>query len=245
MANYLLVAGTSQIAHAVANRLLEQNHQIFITGRDEEKTKVIAAKLEAPYFILDASNFSEMDKAFAKASELFGELNGAVSFAGSLFLKPAHATTEQEFAHAISSNLTTAFATVRAVGKYMAESGGSVVLMSSAAAKVGLANHEAIAAAKAGIIGLVLSAAATYANNHLRFNAVAPGLVDTSLTKSLTSSDITRKISESMHPLNRLGTVQDIASAILFLLNLENDWITGQVLAVDGGLSNVRPKLKA
>ena len=123
--------------------------------------------------------------------------------------------------------------------------GGSVVLIASAAAMEGLANHEAIAAAKAGIIGLIRSAAATYAPNNLRFNAVAPGLTETPLTATLTGSDTARKFSESMHALGRLGTADDIARAIVFLLDPLNSWITGQVLAVDGGLSRVRPKPKA
>jgi NAD(P)-dependent dehydrogenase (short-subunit alcohol dehydrogenase family) len=109
----------------------------------------------------------------------------------------------------------------------------------------GLANHEAIAAAKAGVIGLMLSAAASYAGINLRFNAVAPGLVQTPLTAQLTASETSRKFSEAMHALGRLGTPEDVARAIVFLLDPLNNWITGQVLAVDGGLSRVRPKARA
>ncbi|MCX7118596.1 MAG: SDR family oxidoreductase, partial [Legionellales bacterium] len=135
------------------------------------------------------------------------------------------------------------FATVRAAGMHM-KNGGSVVLISSAAALVGLANHEAIAAAKAGIIGLVQSAASTYANLDLRFNGVAPGMTDTPLTAGLISNDLAFKASKAMHALDRIGTPEDIARAIVFLLDPKNNWITGQVLAVDGGLSKVRPKMK-
>jgi NAD(P)-dependent dehydrogenase (short-subunit alcohol dehydrogenase family) len=123
--------------------------------------------------------------------------------------------------------------------------GGSVVLISSAAAMEGLANHEAIAAAKAGILGLTLSAAATYAGQNLRVNAVAPGLTETPLTAALTGNETSRRVSEAMHALGRLGKPEDIARAIVFLLDPANNWITGQVLAVDGGLSRVRPKMKA
>ena len=122
--------------------------------------------------------------------------------------------------------------------------GGSVVLISSAAALAGLANHEAIAAAKAGIIGLVQSAAATYANIGLRVNAVAPGMVETSLTQQLTASPVMLKASIAMHALGRIGRPADIVNGINFLLNPENNWITGQVLAIDGGLSHVRPRAK-
>jgi NAD(P)-dependent dehydrogenase (short-subunit alcohol dehydrogenase family) len=73
---------------------------------------------------------------------------------------------------------------------------------------------------------------------------IAPGLTDTSLTSSITSNDTSLKFSTSMHALARIGKVSDIASGVVFFLSPENDWITGQVLAIDGGLSSVRPKLK-
>jgi 3-oxoacyl-[acyl-carrier protein] reductase len=78
----------------------------------------------------------------------------------------------------------------------------------------------------------------------LRINAVAPGLIETSLTVSITGNETSRKFSEAMHALGRLGKPEDVARAIVFLLDPNNSWITGQVLAVDGGLSRVRPKIK-
>ena len=114
------------------------------------------------------------------------------------------------------------------------------MLVSSAAARVGLANHETIAAAKAGVIGLVLSAAATYARQKIRFNAVAPGLVRTPLTKGLTSSELAEKASVAMHPLGRLGEPEEVARVIAFLLDPAQSWITAQVIGIDGGLADVR-----
>ena len=105
---------------------------------------------------------------------------------------------------------------------------------------MGLANHEAIAAAKAGVIGLMLSAAATYARQRIRFNAVAPGLVRTPLTKGLVSSELAEKASVAMHPLGRLGEPEDVARAIAWLLDPAQGWITAQVIGVDGGLADVR-----
>lgn len=232
MANFLVIAASSGIGQATVQLLQKSGHRVVTTARDRSK---INADI-----ILDATDFSAVDAAVASA----GALDGIVNCSGSLLLKAAHLTTKEQYQAVMDASLTTAFATVRAAAKHMG-SGGSVVLISSAAALEGLANHEAIAAAKAGIIGLMLSAAATYASNNLRVNAIAPGLTQTPLTAAITSNPLSRKASEAMHALGRLGTAEDIARAICFLLDPENSWITGQVLAVDGGLSRVRPKIKA
>lgn len=235
MANYLVIAAGSGIGQAVTHQLRARHDQVFTTARDH--------KIIKPDALLDARDFKAVESAFEQAIASMGSLDGVVNCAGSLLLKSASMTSQEQYQSTIDASLTTAFATVRAAGKHMT-SGGSVVLVSSAAAMEGLANHEAIAAAKAGILGLTLSAAATYAPMNLRVNAVAPGLTETPLTAALTGNDMSRKISESMHALGRLGKPEDIARAIVFLLDQANSWITGQVLAVDGGLSRVRPKVK-
>lgn len=235
MANFIIVAASSTIGQATTAILQHDGHRIFTTARNDSKI--------APDAILDASNFDDVERVFQQATETLGSVDGVICCAGSLLLKPAHLTSAGDYADVITASLTTAFAVVRAAAKIM-PAGGCVTLVSSAAALEGLANHEAIAAAKAGIIGLTLSAAATYAPQGLRVNAVAPGLVETALTASITKSETAKKYSLGMHALGRLGTPQDIARAIAFLTNPENSWITGQILAVDGGLSSVRPKLK-
>jgi 3-oxoacyl-[acyl-carrier protein] reductase len=232
MANFLVIAASSGIGQATVSLLKNAGHSVFTTARDSNKI--------TPDAVLDATDFDAVDAVFAKA----GALDGVVNCSGSFLLKPAHLTSKEQYQSVIDASLTTAFATVRAAGKHM-NKGGSVVLVSSAAAMEGLSNHEAIAAAKAGIIGLTLSAAASYAPINLRVNAVAPGLTETPLTASLTANETSRKFSESMHALGRLGKPEDVARAIVFLLDPQNNWITGQILAVDGGLSSVRPKMKA
>jgi 3-oxoacyl-[acyl-carrier protein] reductase len=231
MAHFLVIAASSGIGQAVVSLLKEADHSVFTTARDTTKI--------TPDATLDATDFDAVDSVFKQA----GELDGVVNCSGSLLLKSAHLTSKEQYQAVVDASLTTAFATVRGAGKHM-NKGGSVVLVSSAAAMEGLANHEAIAAAKAGILGLTLSAAATYAPMNLRVNAVAPGLTETPLTAALTGSETSRKFSEAMHALGRLGKPEDVARAIVFLLDPQNSWITGQVLAVDGGLSRVRPKMK-
>ncbi|ESQ75075.1 SDR family NAD(P)-dependent oxidoreductase [Asticcacaulis sp. AC402] len=231
MAHFLILAAASAIGQATASQLRAAGHTVVTTARDRSR---IDADL-----LLDARDFDAVDRVVRDA----GQLDGIVNCAGSLMLRAAHLTTRAQYDETIAASLTTAFATVRAAGRHMTQ-GGSVVLISSAAARTGLANHEAIAAAKAGIIGLTLSAAATYAGSGLRVNAIAPGLIASPLTAALTGSETSLRVSEAMHALGRIGQPQDAARAIVFLLDPANDWITGQVLGVDGGLGSVRPKMK-
>ncbi len=168
-----------------------------------------------------------------------------MNLVGSLLLKPAHLTKAEEWDDVVATNLGSAFHLVRAAAKAMRGQGGSIVLVSSAAARTGLVNHEAIAAAKAGIEGLARSAAATYATQGIRVNCVAPGLVRTPLTERLTRTPASLAASEAMHPMGRLGDPEDIASAIEWMLDPANAWVSGQVLGIDGGLATLRGKARA
>jgi NAD(P)-dependent dehydrogenase (short-subunit alcohol dehydrogenase family) len=235
MANYLIIAASSGIGQATTALLRQAGHTVFTTARDSSKI--------APHATLDATDFEAVEAVFQQAIAANGPLDGVANLSGSLLLRAAHLTAKAQYEATIAASLTTAFATVRAAGKHM-RGGGSVVLVSSAAAMQGLANHEAIAAAKAGILGLTLSAAATYASSNIRVNAVSPGLIETPLTAALTASPAARAVSESMHALGRIGQPEDVARAILFLLDPVNSFVTGQVLAVDGGLSRLTPKKK-
>jgi NAD(P)-dependent dehydrogenase (short-subunit alcohol dehydrogenase family) len=165
-----------------------------------------------------------------------------VNCIGSLLLKPAHTTTDDDFRNTVETNLFTAFSTVRAGAKLLRERGGAVVLFASAAAEIGIHNHEAIAAAKAGVIGLARSAAATYAINNIRVNVVSPGLVRTELTRRIWENSASATASAQLHALGRLGEPEQVASLVSWLLDPESDWITGQVVGIDGGLGHVLPR---
>ena len=239
---YIVFGATGGIGEALSRRLAAGGCRLVLAARNGDKLKRLADDLQATSIPLDASSFDEVNSCVEKAMMLNGRLDGAANCVGSLLLKPAHLTTEAEWHQTVTTNLTTAFAVVRACSKAMATSGGSIVLVSSAAARIGLANHEAIAAAKAGVIGLTLSAAASYASKGIRINCVAPGLVRTPMTERLTSNEATLKASTAMHALGRIGDPSDVAAAIEWFIRPEQNWVTGQVLGIDGGLGSLRSR---
>ncbi len=240
--SYLVFGATGGIGESLCRRLASRGARLTIVGRNIEKLQVLADELKASAYPIDATRFEEVDARVEHAMQIHGRLDGIANCVGSLLLKPAHSTSEAEWFSTVAANLNTAFAVVRAGTKAMMNAGGSIVLVSSAAARIGLANHEAIAAAKAGVIGLTLSAAATYGPRRIRVNCVAPGLVRTPMTSRLTANEVSLKASTAMHPLGRIGEPDDVAAAIEWLLNPEQSWVTGQVLGIDGGLGSVRSR---
>ena len=235
---YLVLGAYGGIGSEVC-RLLRPRASLLLAGRNAQKLEELGKELNSPWRVVDATSFGDMEQCFQSASDQLGQLDGVINCVGSVILKPAHLTTEMEWAETVAKNLTSAFATVHAAGKVLRQ-GGCVVLISTAAAHVGLPNHDAISATKAGVEGLVRSAAATYASRKIRFNAIAPGLVRTPLTERIWSHEKSAEASRQMHAVGRLGEPRDIASIAAWLVEPDNDWITGQVFTVDGGLSTVR-----
>lgn len=214
----------------------------MLVGRNEEKLEALSRELGHPYEAADVTNSQELAACLQKSAVVYGDINGFVNCVGSILLKPAHATSDAEFEQTVRTNLFSSFAVLKAAVPLLREKGGSIVFFASAAAEIGIANHEAIAAAKAGIIGMARSAAATYAPNNIRVNVVSPGLVKTELTRRIWDVPVNCKASTEMHALQRLGEPSQIASLVSWLLHPENNWITGQVIGIDGGLGHLLPK---
>ena len=152
----VLIIGAGGIGSAVAREIVGSGGKVFLAGRNAESLQERASELNSDWGTLEATDAASVDVCSEKAFESLEGLTGVVNCVGSILLKPAHLTTAEEWHETISANLTTAFHCVRTAGRLLRSSGGSVVLLSSAAGRIGLANHEAVAAAKAGVIGLSL-----------------------------------------------------------------------------------------
>jgi len=239
---HLVLGAGGGIGAAVARRLARNGARVVLAGRTADHLAALGAELDAPTVTLDARLPGAVEEAAAAAAAQHGRLDGIANLVGSLLLKPAHRTSWEEWQDTLAVHANSAFGAVRAAAEHMRRDGGAVVLMSSAAARLGLANHEAIAAAKGAVQGLALAAAASYATFGIRVNVVAPGLTDTPLAAGITGNEAQRKASEAMHPLGRIGQPDEVAAAVAWLLDPAQAWITGQVLGVDGGLATVRSR---
>ena len=242
----VVIGAAGGIGAALCKRLAARGVYMVLAGRTEAPLTTLKESLateRSEVLTVDARDMEVLSTSLRSIVERTGRLDGIVNLAGSIMLKPAHLTQPEEFDATIAQNLRTAFATVRAATPLMSrERGGSIVLVSSAAARIGLMNHDAIAAAKAGVIGLMLSSAASYAARGIRINAVAPGLVRTPLAQGITNNPAALKVSESMHALGRIAEPDEVASMIDWLLQPTQRFITGQTFGIDGGLGTLRAR---
>lgn len=241
----LVLGAYGGLGQTASRHLTDCGYRVICAGRDADKLRAFAAEIDCPFVQVDAGNFDEMGRCFEEASKCFGSLHGVVNAVGILLLKPAHTTTEEDWLSVITNNLTSSFACVKYGSKALMAKGGSIVLVSSAAAFAGLPNHDAIAAAKGGVSALARSAAATYARQNIRVNCVAPGMMKTPMTKSVTDNALQLEASIEMHALGRIGTPEDIAPAIEWLISDKSSWVSGEVLKIDGGLASLKRKSQA
>ncbi|RMH51376.1 MAG: SDR family oxidoreductase [Bacteroidetes bacterium] len=237
---YAIIGATGGIGADLTRRLAGRGGRLVLGARTEADVRALADEVGAEAYPLDATDFEQVQGFVRHALDTHGRIDGIANLAGSILLKPAHLTSLDEFNQTLALNLHTAFHTVKAAARAMMKEGGSIVLMTTAAARIGVPNHEAIAAAKGGVIGLTRAAAATYANRGVRVNCIAPGLVASRMSEHLVQNEAGRKQSEAMHALGRIGQPGDVAPAIAWLLSAESSWVTGQVIGVDGGLATVR-----
>jgi NAD(P)-dependent dehydrogenase (short-subunit alcohol dehydrogenase family) len=170
----IIFGASGGIGSALTRQLATQGCYLCLVARDQGRLDSLAGELHAEAFSLDATDSTAVERCLEEVSQKHGRVDGVVNCAGSLLLKPAHLTTDSEWAAVLGVNLTSAFQILRSASARMVKTGGgSIVLMSSAVARRGMINHEAIAAAKAGVAGLALSAAATYPLRNFKTNVTS------------------------------------------------------------------------
>jgi len=244
-AGIALVTGASGgIGRAVVDVLRNAGHRIVVAGRDARTLETVPADAR---IVADTTTPEGASRAVAGCVELLGQAPALLAHCvGSTLIAPLHRSADDDIRETLRINLDSALFVLRAWVQAQREAGrpGAAVLVSSVVARIGVANHEAIAAAKGGIEALARSAAATYAPARLRINAVAPGMTDTAMTSSMLRIDAIRAGAGRQYPLGGIQTPEEVAEVIGWLLSSAASRITGQVIAVDGGFTTVRPVVK-
>lgn len=229
MKNYVVIGASSGIGKAVAAQLNVQGHQVigtFLTGNhsdDQSSLHHIDVRDEA-------SDFSFLPEV----------IDGLVYCPGSINLKPFHRIKPSQFVEDYELQVVGAIKTIQAALPRLKKSEHpAIVLFSTVAVQTGFTFHTQVAASKGAIEGLVRSLAAELAPT-IRVNGIAPSLTDTPLAAKLLSTDEKKDVNAKRHPLQKIGTPETLANAVNFLLSPASEWITGQILAVDGGMSSIR-----
>jgi NAD(P)-dependent dehydrogenase (short-subunit alcohol dehydrogenase family) len=232
------------IGREVVAQLRASGHRVAAVGRDAESLASVAADAHI------AADTTTPEGAAAAVAACKVQLGGAPSLlahcVGSTLIAPLHRSTAVQIRDVLRINLDSALYMLQAWIEALREAKqpGAAVLVSSVVARVGVANHEAIAAAKGGIEALARSAAATYAPLGLRINVVAPGMTDTPMTANMLRADAMREGAGKQYPLGGLQTAAQVADTMAWLLSDQASRITGQVIAVDGGFTTVRPLVR-
>jgi NAD(P)-dependent dehydrogenase (short-subunit alcohol dehydrogenase family) len=231
---YLIFGATGSVGSSLAEQLKNSGNDIHLVARNEGEVKVIADKLGCSYTVADVLE----DGFIEKVKSDINEIKGIAYCVGSIDLKPLRMVTEADMNKCMKLNLYSAIETIKGFQESLKKNKGSVVLFSTVAAQRGFTNHTIIASAKAAVEGLTVTLAAEFAPN-IRVNCIAPSLSKSKIAEPMLKNPAIAEGIAKAHPLKRLGEGKDSAALAKFLITDESSWITGQIIAVDGGRSKL------
>jgi NAD(P)-dependent dehydrogenase (short-subunit alcohol dehydrogenase family) len=231
---YIVFGATGSIGSSLAEQLVSSGNNVHLVARNEDELKNISDKLGCTSTVADVLEDGFIDKVKNDAPET----KGVAYCVGSIDLKPLRMVTEQDFIKCMKLNLYSAVEAIKGYQESLKKNKGSVVLFSTVAAQRGFTNHSIIASTKAAVEGLTVSLAAEFAPN-IRVNCIAPSLTYSKIAEPMLKNKALADGIAKAHPLKRLGEGKDSASLAKFLISEDSSWVTGQIIAVDGGRSKL------
>jgi len=233
-----VTAGATGIGFGCAQTIVNSGGRVMICARREDTLREAAGKLgpNAAWVACDVTDDKSVDDAIAATLRRFGALHLAVNSAGTGTAGPLLQTKTSEFERVLATNLTGAFRCIRAEARAMiAAGGGSIVNVSSIAGALTHPWMSPYCASKAGLDMLTRCAADELGEQKIRVNSVLPGVVHTPMAAALSTVPVARDEYLSLMPISRIGEPADVGRLVAFLLSDDSSWITGQLIAVDGG----------
>ncbi len=238
----LVTGARGGIGRALVLRLRARGLRVAAVGRDSASLAEVAADT---HISADTTTPEGAAAAVQACKDTLGATPSWLAHAvGSTLIAPLHRTKTEAAREVLRVNLESSLWMLQAWINALGGAPGAAVFASSVVSRIGVANHEAIAAAKGGVEALVRSAAATYAAQGLRINAVAPGMTDTPMTAGMLKVPAMREGAAKQYPLGGVQTADEVAAVMDWLLSPDSARLTGQVIAVDGGFTTVRPLVK-
>jgi len=231
---YLIFGATGSVGSSLAEQLKNSGNDIHLVARNENEVKAIAEKLGCSYTLADVLE----DGFIEKVKSDINNIKGIAYCVGSIDLKPLRMVTEADMNKCMKLNLYSAIEAIKGFQESLKKNKGSVVLFSTVAAQRGFTNHTIIASAKAAVEGLTVTLAAEFAPN-IRVNCIAPSLSKSKIAEPMLKNPAIAEGIAKAHPLKRLGEGKDSAALAKFLITEDSSWVTGQVIAVDGGRSKL------
>ena len=235
----IVTGGSRGIGKATAILLAKHGALVTITSKNKTALENTAKEMKNVLAIAgDIRKKSDVKNVVKNTFEKFGRIDILVNNAG-IFpkVKPLHEISEEEWNEVIDVNLTGQFRFTKEVLPYLMKTNGCIVNVSSDAGLKSFANFEADAytASKGALVLLTKAWAIEYAKYKIRVNCVCPGIVETDMTEPFLGNEIDRLMAVAEHPIGRIGTPEDVAKAILYLVSEDSSWITGAILPIDGG----------
>jgi len=243
----IVTGGTRGIGRAIVKELASKSccgvlfsDVVFAYNNCDECAEELQKEIGNPYtkvhaFKADASSFDEAQAAVDFAAEKLGGIDILINNAGITRDNLLIRMTEEEFDQVIDVNLKSVFNYTKATLKYMMKQKyGRIVNIASVVGLTGNPGQSNYSASKAGVIGMTKSLAKEYASKNITVNAIAPGFIETEMTQKLNEAQ--REALLKNVPLHRMGTPEDVAKVVGFLVSDAADYITGQVITVDGGM---------
>jgi len=239
----IVTGASSGIGDAIARRFAAGGYRIVALARRKDRLDALAGELssntEVKVLAADVTAADAPEQAIELAMQSFGRLDCLVNNAGSGRWAPVHETDDRMLDDVIAISLRAPFRFSRAALRVLGP-GSSIISVGSVFGLLGGLNGGIYCAVKAGLIGLTQTLAAQYGANGIRSNVVAPGVIKTDMTKDYWDAPAFQRINQEMTPLNREGTVRDVANAVYFLASDQGSYINGQTLALDGGWSTTK-----